>query len=286
MSRRWRPAGSESARWHSCRSLGILLGLMLVASACATSQAATQGPPSSQQDASQTCVAADAVVQQALAMHTNRLSQLEGSRATAMASTLRRLADAAEDDAVQERLSYTADAIQTLAAAIQAGDPSAVIGAREVVKGFARTCPVADPTLTQGPQRWVAASANSVLRSDPNGPLGSSALEISTLQAGSCGFQDAARAVSSTLPGVYRVRVWVRSPSGTRKVTANIEEWVGTTRVAQASATVTAGPSWKRLAVTLRPRAPTHSALSLAVSATTSKAGGCFFAGNVSVIWG
>lgn len=266
--------------------LVLMLGLALVAGGCARSEAAGQKPPPARQDASQTCVAAGAIVRQVLAMRTDRLSPADNNKAVGLAAALRRLSDAAEDDAVQERLDYTADAVQTFAAAVQAGDPSAVLGARDVVTGFARTCPVADATLVEGPGQWVADSANSVVRGGPNGPLGGSALEVSSRQAGSCGLQDSSRAVTSTLPGVYRLRVWVRSSSGKQTVTAHIDELSGATRVSQASSTITADTSWKRLTVSLRPRSPKHSALAVGVSAMSPAAGVCFLAGNVSVIWG
>lgn len=267
--------------------VAVLVGVMLVSTSCSRSQAALPKAAPAKQDASQTCSAAGAVVRQVLAMRTDHLSAGDYNRVVALAYSLRNLSDTAEDDVLQERLNYTADATQTLAAAIRAGDSSAVVGARDVVKGFGRTCPVTNSLFAQGTTAWAGDSANTVLRSRPRGPIGGSALEVSGLQPGTCGFHDAPRAVTSTLPGLYRLRLWVRAPSGKRKVTVHIEERSGTTLVGQTTATVTAGTGWKRVALSLRPKAPGHSALSLdVVTTTTGKAGVCFFAGNASVTWG
>ena len=47
------------------------------------------------------------------------------------------------------------------------------------------------------------------------------------LQPGACGFHDSPLAVPSTLPGLYRLRLWVRAPTGKQKVTVHIDELVG-----------------------------------------------------------
>jgi hypothetical protein len=273
-------------RYPIRRSVAVLLGVMLVASGCARSQAALPNAAPAKQDASKTCMVAGAAVRQVLAMRTDHLTSGDYNRAVALASSLRGLSDAAEDDVLQERLNYTADAVQAFAAAIQAGDTSAIEGARDVVKGFGRTCPVTNSLLTQGTTEWAGDSANTVLRSQPGGPVGGSALEVSDLQPGACGFHDSPRAVPSTLPGLYRLRLWVRAPHGKQKVTVHIGELVGSTQVGQITATVVAGTSWQRVVVSLRPKAPKRSELSLDVSAATGKAGVCFFAGNISVTWG
>jgi hypothetical protein len=279
------PAPRRTIRM-SWRPIVMAVGVTLVATACMQSQAAPPRAAPATQDASQTCAAAGVVVRQVLAMRTDTLSAAQYNRAVALAYSLRNLSDAAEDDVLQERLNYTADAAQTLAAAVRAGDASAVQGARDVVKGFGRTCPVTNSMFTQGTTEWAGDSAKTVLRSRSRGPMGGSALEVSDLQPGTCGFHDAPRAVTSTLPGLYRLRLWVRAQSGRQKVAVHVDEMVGTARVGQTIATVTAGTSWQRVAVSVRPKAPGRSALSLGVTTTTGKAGVCFLAGNVSVTWG
>jgi hypothetical protein len=116
--------------------------------------------------------------------------------------------------------------------------------------------------------------------------VGGSALEVSDLQPGACGFHDSPLAVPSTLPGLYRLRLWVRASTGKQKVTVHIDELVGGNRVGQTTATVVAGPSWQRVVVSVRPKAPNRSGLSLDVSTATGKPGGCFLAGNISITWG
>jgi hypothetical protein len=277
----------EAGRRHPIRrSIAVVLGVLLVATGCARSQAALPNAAPAKQDASQTCTAAGAAVRQVLAMRTDHLASGDYNRAVTLASSLRVLSDAAEDDVLQERLTYTADAVQAFAAAIQAGDTSAIEGARDVVKGFGRTCPVTNSLLTQGTTEWAGDSANAVLRSQPKGPVGGSALEVSDLQPGACGFHDSPRAVPSTLPGVYRLRLWVRAATGKQKITVHIDELVGSTRAGQTTATVIAGTRWQRVVVSLRPKAPKRSELSLDVSTQTGKAGVCFLAGNISVTWG
>jgi hypothetical protein len=278
---------AEAGRRHPIgRSVAVLLAVMLVATGCARSQAALPKAAPAKQDASQTCAAAGAAVRQALAMRTDRLASGDYNRALALASSMRVLSDGAEDDVLQERLNYTADAVQALAAAIQAGDTSAIQGARDVVKGFGRTCPVTNSLLTQGTTEWAGDSANIVLRSQPRAPVGGSALEVSDLRPGACGFHDSPLAVPSTLPGLYRLRLWVRAPTAKQKVTVQIDELVGATRVGQTTATVVAGTSWQRVVVSLRPKAPKRSGLSLDVSTATGKSGVCFLAANISVTWG
>jgi hypothetical protein len=269
---------------------GVIAGvvaLMLTATACAV-QTATGSPKPAvgSQDPGSTCTSAQSILRQVLAIHADHITMAQYDHALSLASQLRTLADTAEDDVLQEKLNYTADAVEALAAAVQAGDASAVVGAQAVLGGLQRACPLGNEMLTQGTTAWAPDSAATVLQATGTGPAGGAALVVSDQVAGACAFHASPRAVASTLPGSYRLRLWVRAATGHQKITVRIDEVVGTTRVNQATTTVNAGTSWQRIGLTLTPKAAKRSALVVGVSTSTDKAGACFLAASISMTWG
>jgi hypothetical protein len=261
--------------------------LFLTATACATGTATGAGKPTAgSQDAGQTCSSADALVHQAMAIHTDRMTAAQYGQAVSIATQLRTLANSAEDDVLQEKLTYTADAVETLAAAVQASDSSAVVGALQVLGGFRKACPIANPLLLSGSSGWAPGSSTTLLQVGGAGPVGGESLVVSDQTPGACAFHDSPLVVPSTLPGSYRLRLWVRAVSGHQKLTVQVRELVGATQVNQAATTVNAGTNWQRVELTLRPKAPKRSALALDVSASTPKAGACFLAASISMTWG
>ena len=266
----------------------ICAALSIAATGCATTTAsrAASNPPAGTDDAGQTCTAAASLVQQALAMHTDRMTAVQYDRASALSARLRDLRASAEDDVLQEKLDYMADAVTTLAAAIQASDKSAVLGAQQVLGGFSKICPVTNSLLTHGTADWAPDVTTTVLQVGGTGPTGGEALVVANQVPGTCAFHDSPRVVPSTLPGTYRVRLWLRAAAGHQKVTVGVDEMVGTTRVNRTAATLNAGTGWQRVTLTVRPKAPKHSALALDVSASTKQAGACFLAAGISMTWG
>lgn len=232
----------------------------------------------------QTCTQGRTLVNQALA--NPKLSATGGQPGSAVvAAQLRGLADAAQDDAVQEQLTYAADAAQALAAATQAGNTAAADGARQVLSGFAHTCPLANGQFAGGTAGWAGTAAGIQLTAAGPGRAGGNALAVTGTAAGTCGFRDATHAVTATLPGKYTLRLWVRSAAPGRTVTAQLSELSGTSVVNQSAATVAATGNWQPVEVSLRPKAPGRSALAIAVSAAGA-AGACFEAADVSLIRG
>jgi hypothetical protein len=219
-------------------------------------------------------------------MRTDQMSAAQYEKATSLAAQLRTLRASAEDDVLQERLDYTADAVTTLAAAVQAGDKSAVLGAQQVLGGFSKACPISNSLLTHGTTDWAPDNAATVLQTGGTGPMGGEALVVTAQGSGACGFHDSPRVVPSTLPGTYRLRLWVRSVSGHQKVTVTAAEMVGTTRVNLTSTTLNSSTHWQRVMLTVRPNAPKRSALALDVAASSKKAGSCFLAAGISMTWG
>lgn len=265
----------------------ICVALSLGAAGCAANTAVgATAPPAGAEDAGQTCTAAAALVRQALAVHTDQMNAAQYNRATSIAAQLRTLRSSAEDDVLQEKLDYMADAVTTLAAAVQAGDKAAVLGAQQVLGGFGKSCPVSNPLLTQGTAGWAPDALTTVLQTGGTGPTGGEALVVTTQASGACGFHDAPRVVPSTLPGTYRLRLWVRAVSGHQKVTVSVAENVGTTRVNLTWTTLNASTHWQRVALTVRPKAPKRSALAVDVSTSSKKAGSCFLAAGISMTWG
>lgn len=269
------------------RLAAVCAALSIGAGGCAANVAAkAANPPAGAQDAGQTCTAAASLVRQALTMNTDRMTAAQYNQASSVAAQLHELRASAEDDVLQEKLDYMADAVKTLAAAVQAGDKSAVLGAQQVLGGFSKACPVTNSLFTDGTADWAPDATTTVLQAGGSGPTGGAALVVSNQVPGTCAFHDSPRVVQSTLPGTYRLRLWVRSVSGHQKVTVTLDELVGTTRVNRTTTTVNAGTSWQRVTLTLRPKAPKHSALALDVSASTKHAGSCFLAAGISMTWG
>jgi len=265
----------------------ICVVLSLGAAACAANTAVgAANPPAGADDAGQTCTAAAALIHQALAMHTDQMTATKYSEASSLAAQLRALRAAAEDDVLQEKLDYMADAVTTLAAAVQAGDKTAMLGAQQVLGGFGKACPVTNSLLTHGTTDWAPDDPTTVLQTGGTGPTGGEALVVTAQTSGACGFHDSPHVVPSTLPGTYRLRLWVRSVSGHQKVTVSAAEMVGKTRVNVTSTTLDASTHWQRVMLTVRPKAPKHSALAIDVAASPKKAGSCFLAAGISMTWG
>jgi hypothetical protein len=265
----------------------ICVALSLGAAGCAADTAVgVSDPPAGAGDAGQTCTAASALVGQALAMRTDQMSAAQYEKGTSLATQLRALRASAEDDVLQERLDYMADAVTALAAAVQAGDKAAMLGAQQVLGGFGKACPISNSLLTQGTTDWAPDNAATVLQTGGTGPMGGEALVVTAQGSGVCGFHDSPRVVPSTLPGTYRLRLWVRSVSGHQKVTVTAAEMVGTTRVNLTSTTLNSSTHWQRVMLTVRPKAPKRSALTLDVATSSKNAGSCFLAAGISITWG
>ena len=271
------------------RNAGIAAAafVLIAAAGCAAPGAASSAKtPPSGQDPAQACTLGRALVAQALSA-----SSLASSQPAGIAGQLRGLANAAQDDAVQEQLTYAADAAAALVAALQAGDNTAANGARQVLSGFGRTCPVANGLFAGGTSGWAGAAAatqltTTQLTTTGTGPAGGNALQVSSAAAGSCGFTDTPRVVATTLPGTYTLRLWVRAPAGGPSVTAQLSELSGSSVVSQSTATVTATNGWQRMHVALRPKGFGHSSLAIAVSANSPAAGICFDAADISLTRG
>lgn len=266
------------------------LAATLVATAFAASgRSAPPTPKPAQQDSSQTCSQANAAVRQVLAMPITALTTANDARLQAISTKLHQLADAAEDDVVQERLDDVADAVRTLAAAAQVDDNAAAIGARDVIAGFSVTCPVANVLSGDATTGW-APNVKSTLAANkaggPGGTLGAKTTTVSATSPGTCGIHDASPTVRSTFPGTYRLRVWVRSASGSGPLTVRVTELGGQTAITQTATTVTAANGWRRVQLTVRAKAPRHSALSVDISMTAAKPGACFDVSDVSMTWG
>ena len=128
--------------------LASLVVVLAGATGCASQQAATAAKTSQlNQTAAQACSGARSIVQQVLQMRTDQITPAQYSQALAFAARLRTLANATRNSAVKERLEYDADAAQTLAAAVRAGDMTAALGAKGVLAGFDRACPMSNPAV-------------------------------------------------------------------------------------------------------------------------------------------
>jgi hypothetical protein len=207
----------------------------------------------------------------------------------AIAIRLHDLADAAEDDVVQERLDGVADAVRALAAATQAGDDAAAAGARDVISGFSVTCPVANPLSGAATTGWAPIAGSALAANNTSGPggaLGSNAIAVSAAGAGACGIHDVSPTVRSTLPGTYRLRVWVRAAIGGAPITVRLSELGRQTVIAQTATTVPATGKWQRVPLLVRAKAPRNSAMSVEISMPAAKAGTCFYVSNLSITWG
>jgi hypothetical protein len=268
--------------------LAAALLALLAASAGASPGVTTSAKaPRSVQDPAQTCTLARALVNQAMLAPGQRGGGPGGGGqggSAAVAAQLRGLANASQDDAVQEQLTYAADAAQALAAASQAGDTAAADGARQVLVGFGHACPVANGLFANGTSGWAGTTATTRLTTAGAGPAGGNALQVAATSAGACGFQDAPHVVTATLPGTYTLRLWVRAAAGSPAVTAQLSELSGASVVGRSAATVTATSGWQQLRVILRPKA--NSGLAIDVSSTPTAAGACFEAADVSLTRG
>jgi hypothetical protein len=288
-----RSAGARQTLRHAKRVATATGALCLAGTLVGTVFAASSGsapptPKPTRQDSSQTCAQANAAVRQVLAVPSKALTT-NSPHLLAIAAQLHDLADAAEDDVVQERLDNVADAVRTLSAATQAGDDAAAVGARDVIAGFFVTCPVANTLSGAATTGWVpnARSALAANRAGgPGGTLGSKTATVSATGPGACGIHDASPTVSSTLPGTYRLRVWVRSASGSAPLTVRLSELRGQSLIAQTATSVTAASKWQRVELSVRAKAPRHSALSVDISMSAAKTGACFDVSDVSMTWG
>ena len=275
-----------AVRAHRSAGIAAAVFVLIAAAGCAAPGAtpSAKAPPPAQ-DPAQACTLGRALVAQALSA-SGPASGPASSRPAGIVGQLRALANTAQDDAVQEQLTYAADAAAALAAASQAGDTTAAEGARQVLSGFGRTCPVANGLFAGGTSGWAGAAAATQLTTTGTGPAGGNALQVSSTAAGSCGFTDTPRVVATTLPGSYTLRLWVRAPAGSPSVTAQLSELSGTSVVSQSTATLTATNPWQRMQVALRPKSSGHSSLAIAVSSNSTAAGVCFDAADISLTRG
>jgi hypothetical protein len=274
-------------RAHLRAGLAAAVFALLAASACAAPGATTSAKAPGQ-DPAQTCTLARPLVNQAISAPGQGGGGQGGGQgnSAAVAAQLRGLANASGDDAVQEQLTYAADAAQALAAAAQAGDMAAADGARQVLAGFEHACPVANGLFANGTSGWAGATATTRLTTAGAGPAGGNALQVAGTSAGTCGFQDTPHAVTATLPGTYTLRLWVRTATGGPPVTAQLSELSGAAVVSHSTATAAATGSWQQLTVMLRPKAAGHSALAIDVLSTPTAAGVCFEAADVALTRG
>ncbi len=132
------PLRTASGKSGARRAVAAVL-LSVVTAACAAQQGASAAKPTPQTGAA-ACNSARGLVQQALRMNIAQGSAAQYGQAVSLAAQIRALADATNDSVVKEQLEYDADAVSALAAAAQAGDTSAALGAQAVLAGFTRAC--------------------------------------------------------------------------------------------------------------------------------------------------